>query len=623
MGSVYRKTVTKKLPAGGEIFTRKGQRFIRWADAKGKSRTAPITVGKQGEDRVVILAKTFTAKFRDGQGKVCEIATGCKDETAARAVLAGLVKRSERVKSGLVSPREDAVVDFRGSLLEASIRDYEARLKATDSSPGYRKNTMAHLRRMFAECGFRTFADLTAPPVERWLADHAEGEDALSARTRNAYRSSLVTFADWCVSKHRLTGNPFTGLPTADEKAGRSRERRALNENELRMLLHVARLRPLAEYGRRTVRTEKPDDKRKRSGWTYAPLEIADLDAAEKRARDRLKAKPEFIEQLERLGRERALIYKTLVLTGLRKGELASLTIGRLNLTGEHPHAVLDAADEKNRQGSTIPLRGDLAADLASWVEERRQRSVRGIGGADVLKMAKEASVLPADETVFTVPDKLVTVLDRDLKLAGIAKRDELGRTVDVHALRHSFCTLMSVGGVAPRTAQAAMRHSNINLTMTTYTDPRLLDVHGAMDSLPALPLNSEPSLVAEERKATGTDGRFAPGFAPATDHSCTPHPTRPGFFRRCPRMQRRSKSNSAKPPSNASRTASPRLTAWRLLNSKSMGHSIRSKGLRRKRSRSCTPAVILTVTINRPVRARSSAIWLIAHFVARSSQQK
>ena len=68
MGSVYRKTVTKKLPAATEIFTRKGQRFIRWADAKGKSRTAPITVGKQGEDRVVILAKTFTAKFRDGQG---------------------------------------------------------------------------------------------------------------------------------------------------------------------------------------------------------------------------------------------------------------------------------------------------------------------------------------------------------------------------------------------------------------------------------------------------------------------------------------------------------------------------------------------------------------------------
>jgi len=37
---------------------------------------------------------------------------------------------------------------------------------------------------------------------------------------------------------------------------------------------------------------------------------------------------------LELLGRERALIYKTLVLTGLRKGELASLTVGSCILTG-------------------------------------------------------------------------------------------------------------------------------------------------------------------------------------------------------------------------------------------------------------------------------------------------
>ena len=39
-------------------------------------------------------------------------------------------------------------------------------------------------------------------------------------------------------------------------------------------------------------------------------------------------------------------------------------------------------------------------------------------------------------------------ILDRDLRLAGIAKRDDRGRTLDVHALRHTFGTLMSKGGV-------------------------------------------------------------------------------------------------------------------------------------------------------------------------------
>ena len=50
------------------------------------------------------------------------------------------------------------------------------------------------------------------------------------------------------------------------------------------------------------------------------------------------------------------MIYKTLVLTGLRKGELA--------LDDPHPYAELNAADEKNRKGSRIPLRPDLASDL-------------------------------------------------------------------------------------------------------------------------------------------------------------------------------------------------------------------------------------------------------------------
>ena len=48
------------------------------------------------------------------------------------------------------------------------------------------------------------------------------------------------------------------------------------------------------------------------------------------------------------------------------------------------------------------------------------------------------------------------------------------------------------------------MRHSDIKLTMQTYTDPRLLDVRGALDSLPDLPL---PSNAPNARQATGTDG--------------------------------------------------------------------------------------------------------------------
>ena len=71
-------------------------------------------------------------------------------------------------------------------------------------------------------------------------------------------------------------------------------------------------------------------------------------------------------------------------------------------------------------------------------------------------------------------------ILNRDLEAAGIPKRDDRGHTLDVHALRQTFGTMLSTNGVAPRTAMSAMRHSSIDLTMSVYTDPRLLDVYGA-----------------------------------------------------------------------------------------------------------------------------------------------
>src|SRR5207248_11030244 len=120
-------------------------------------------------------------------------------------------------------------------------------------------------------------------------------------------------------------------------------------------------------------------------------------------------------------------------------------------------------------------------------------------------------------------PGGLRLILDRDLKAARIRRRDDRGRTIDVHAMRTAFGTLLSRTGTAPRTAQAAMRHSDIKLTMGVYTDPRLLDVRGAIERLPALPLpdgDEEPG--AGVVRKTGTDdlpgggsGSVAPAVAP------------------------------------------------------------------------------------------------------------
>ena len=68
------------------------------------------------------------------------------------------------------------------------------------------------------------------------------------------------------------------------------------------------------------------------------------------------------------------------------------------------------------------------------------------------------------------------------------------------------------------------MRHSSIDLTMNVYTDPKLLDVAGALQSLPSLPLSGGSQTERNVVRATGTDDYrlrpLAPPLAPTADES-------------------------------------------------------------------------------------------------------
>jgi len=468
MATVYRKKIIRPMPEGAEIVTQRGKRLACWRDGRDRQRTAEIAVGKDGVVRIATRTATYYARYRDANGQARDVATGCRDETAARAVLADLVRRSELVKAGVITPTEDAIAGHQDVALADHVEAWLAHLEAKDVTKGRIKTNRQRFTQVAEDCGFTRLADLDGGQLEKWMLRMAK--EGMSAGSRNGYREACVGFGNWAVRAKRLGENPFAYVPKADAKSDCRRKRRALSEEELVRLLDAARRRPLLEA--MTIR---------RGRHKGEPL---------------AEVKPRTREQLERLGRERALIYKTLVLTGLRRNELASITVGQLELDGPHPHAVLHPSDEKNRQGSKIPLRADLVADIREWLAEKlllAQREAVRVGRQPV-------SDLRLDAPLFTVPTALVKILNRDLKLAGIPKKDPRGWTIDVHAMRHTFGTLLSRGNVAPRTAQAAMRHSSIDLTMNVYTDPQLLDVAGALDALPELPLGAESRHEATQR---------------------------------------------------------------------------------------------------------------------------
>ena len=100
---------------------------------------------------------------------------------------------------------------------------------------------------------------------------------------------------------------------------------------------------------------------------------------------------------------------------------------------------------------------------------------------------------------MLAIPRNLIKSFNLDLAAASILKEDERGRTVDLHPLRHTSGTHLSKNGVPPRTAQAALRHSSLDLTVNVYTNPSLLDVAGAPSSLPDLTVDGGAEVDAEQ----------------------------------------------------------------------------------------------------------------------------
>ena len=66
------------------------------------------------------------------------------------------------------------------------------------------------------------------------------------------------------------------------------------------------------------------------------------------------------------------------------------------------------------------------------------------------------------------------------------------------------------------------MRHSDPKLTANVYTDPALLDVAGALDALPELPLDSGTNTVQKQQVSGETKSRLvAPMVAPNSGFTC------------------------------------------------------------------------------------------------------
>ncbi len=170
-------------------------------------------------------------------------------------------------------------------------------------------------------------------------------------------------------------------------------------------------------------------------------------------------------------GYKRNLVYRLALGTGLRYNEIYTLKRGDITLE-THPHITVKASNAKNKKAQTVPLSEELAKELEQYFTENL-----------AMPHTKVFSGLWKDAGA--------AMLKPDLKLADIEYKTEEG-FADFHSLRHTCGTMLTAAGVHPKTVQEIMRHSDINLTMGTYTHLQDSDKTDAINKLPKIQITKK-----------------------------------------------------------------------------------------------------------------------------------
>ncbi len=209
---------------------------------------------------------------------------------------------------------------------------------------------------------------------------------------------------------------------------------------------------------------------------------VGKVETRGKERRKRRALTDDEIRRLFEMSDSRRVVYLTAVNTGLRRAEMEQMQKCDVDLYRADPLIRARSSTTKNHKEGIL------------WLNEELTNELKKLVGPD------DKGVDPVFERVPSIEE-----YREDLEAAGIPYKDEQGRVADFHALRHTLGTNLARAGVPPRIAMAIMRHSDMRLTNTTYTDVSQLPIAEAVNKLPTF----------------GTVKTNAPGNAPNLVKPC------------------------------------------------------------------------------------------------------
>lgn len=260
--------------------------------------------------------KKWYGQYRDADDVVQRVPLST-DKSAAQAMLAEIVRRVERQKSGLV----EASADRLSEPISEHLSEYKRYLEAKGRSEFHVSETARLIRKVIEGCRVQLLKELqgSGERIEQHLANRlSEGS---SHRTANGDLTAIRSFCRWLVQRKLLPTDPTVGISKLNEDEDRRRERRALTDEEAQLLIETTR----------------------RSERAFRGL----------------------------TGEDRAVMYTLAQRTGLRRKELCSLSPTSFDLTSTPPIVRVRARDSKHRKADVLPLAADVADLLKQYLTGR------------------------------------------------------------------------------------------------------------------------------------------------------------------------------------------------------------------------------------------------------------
>lgn len=297
---------------------------------------------------------------------------------------------------------------------------------ATTASPRHVEMVGARLERIFTDTRAELVRDVSPMALIRLRGERLKA--GCSVRTANLDGSTVRALFNWATKAGLLGASPLANFAKLPEREATKRcKRRALTEEEIARFLDAAREddENCALLGPRVAQT---------------PL------------------------------------FRLLVECGPRYGEAVSATWA--DLDAERRVVTLRAETTKAGRERQIPLRADLVAEILRLRETHALVLRRPTTPRDRIFLSPTGSVW-AWNTV-----NLMRIFVRVLEAAGIDRKDQTGRKIDLHALRHTAATRLARNGVPLAVTQRILGHSDPKLTARVYQHLEVDDLRSAVEGL-------------------------------------------------------------------------------------------------------------------------------------------